>query len=244
VTNTAFWDASFAAFRTLVLSRAALARDLGVEYLDFWHLGSLSHSGSARFRQLVSDIRALGYKGKIIWYYWGDLAIGNMEWTSVDAEFRSLWDISGIALFTLVTPAAHETLADFQPRARMKVSVANALTSLAATTPQPIMVMMRVPSVFGGVVHSEYIEPCLSCQGNVSIALQRTRDYQQQADAHQAVAEVVNATPMGNGRVVGLVSSQYFYYDDLHWVGWDFSKASSVRDKPAESVLAWWFKRW
>jgi hypothetical protein len=142
-----------------------------------------------------------------------------------------------------LVPTAGEVLADAQPRARMRASLASALNTLAAR-PQPIMVMMRVPSIFGGVVHRDFIEPCIMPQCN-SLAPFRTRDYQQQADAYQALAEVVNATPTGPGRVMGMITAQYWYYDDFFSAGvWDMSKSNSVRGKPAEAVLAYWWKRW
>ena len=244
VTNAAFWDAWFAAFRPLVLERAAIARDLGIEYLDLWNLQGLSRPESSRFQKLVADIRALGYTGKLIYYYNAAIEIGFPEWNSVDAGFRALWDINGVSIRTVVSKATtSEVLADAHPRARMRTSLASALSTLAAR-PQPIFVMMRVPSIFGGIVHPEFIEGCLTPACN-SLAPFRTRDYQQQADAFQALAEVVNATPTGNGRVMGIVSSQYWYYDDFFSGGInDYSKINSVRGKPAEAVLAWWWKRW
>ncbi|MEQ1691669.1 MAG: hypothetical protein ABL986_23715 [Vicinamibacterales bacterium] len=244
VTNTAFWDAYFAAFRPLVLERAAIARDLGIEYLDLWNLQGLARPESSRFQKLVADIRAIGYTGKLVYFYNAAVETGFPEWNSVDAGFRALWDINGVSIRTVVAKAnAGEVLADAQPRARMRTSVANALNTLAAG-PQPIMIMMRLPSIHGGIVHPEFIEPCLppACS---SLAPLRTRDYQQQADAYQAVAEVVNATPLGNGRVMGMISTQYWYYDDFFSGGIsDYSKVSTVRGKPAEAVLAWWWKRW
>ncbi|HUQ47884.1 MAG TPA: hypothetical protein VM053_06515 [Gemmatimonadaceae bacterium] len=244
VTNTAFWDAYFAAFRPLVLDRAAIARDLGIEYLDLWNLQGLIRPESSRFQKLVADIRALGYTGKLIYFYNAGVETGFPEWNSVDAGFRALWDINGVSIRTVVAKAdASEVLADAQPRSRMRTSVSNALNTLASR-PQPIIIMMRVPSVFGGIVHPEFIEPCIVPACN-SLAPLRTRDYQQQADAYQAVAEVVNATPIGNGRVMGMISAQYWYYDDFFSGGInDYSKINSVRAKPAEAVLSWWWKRW
>jgi hypothetical protein len=244
VTNTAFYDAWFAAFAPLVLNRAAIARDLGIEYLDLWNLQGLSRPESSRFQKLVADIRALGYTGKLIYGYNAGIETGFPEWNSVDNGFRALWDINGVFIRTTVAKAtANEVLADAQSRARMRTSLANALNTLA-TRPQPILVMMRVPSIFGGVVHPEFIEPCIEPQCN-SLAPLRTRDYQQQADAYQALAEVVNATPTGAGRVMGMITAQYWYYDDFFGNGRsDYSKINSVRGKPAEAVLAYWWKRW
>ena len=84
-----------------------------------------------------------------------------------------------------------------------------------------------------------------------STALQRTRDYQQQADFYEALAEVVNATPAGTGpgRILGLATFGYMWGGDMtedsNGPGSTaFDRSASVRGKPAEAVLSWWFKRW
>jgi hypothetical protein len=53
------------------------------------------------------------------------------------------------------------------------------------------------------------------CRG--SIALQRTRDYQQQADFYEALAEAINTSPTGTGagRIVGLMSFGYMWGGDM-----------------------------
>jgi hypothetical protein len=113
--------------------------------------------------------------------------------------------------------------------------------------PVPIILRVTTPSVFGGVSYAEYIEPTL---GVPTLAPQRTRDYQQQADVYQGIAEVINGMPTGNGRVMGLLSSGYWYRDDPHSSGVGatgdaaFDKSANTRGKPAEAVLSSWFQRW
>jgi len=44
---------------------------------------------------------------------------------------------------------------------------------------------------------------------------------------------------------MGMSTAQYWYYDDFFGGGLaDYSKTNTVRGKPAESVLAYWWKRW
>ena len=65
------------------------------------------------------------------------------------------------------------------------------------------------------------------------------------SELERAVAEAINASPTGSGRVIGLITAQYLYYDDMFSGGTsDWTKSNSVRGMPAESVLGWWFNRW
>ena len=113
------------------------------------------------------------------------------------------------------------------------------------TLPLPVYVSLAPGSIHGGASTVGSPEPCLQCP---TTAPQLTRDYLQQADVYQAFAEVVNGTPMGNGRVAGLMSWGYVWNDNLiefeAYGRSAFDKAASVRGKPAESVLKWWFARW
>ena len=242
-TNTAFWDAWFAAWRPLVLDRAAIARDLDVEYLSLgFTMGFATRLPSVRWQSVIQEIRALGYKGKIMYFgsYQSENTFPN-EWTSAGAGFTNLFDVAGVRVGALIGKATPtEVLAEEQPRSRMRTGVTAMLNDLARTG-LPVMLWVNTPSVHGAVIRSEYIEGGI---GGNDAERARTRDFHQQADAYQAVAEVVNDSPMGVGRVMGIVSAQYVYFDQFHTAGSKYDKGSSIRGKPAEWVLAWWFKRW
>lgn len=102
------------------------------------------------------------------------------------------------------------------------------------------MMMVTVPSVHGGIIRTEYIEP----GAGDPVAAARTRDFGQQADAYQAIAEAVNDSPTGGGRVMGIISTQFHYFDQSLTGNTHDDKGANVRGKPAEWVLGWWFKRW
>lgn len=242
-TNDAFWEAFFAAFRPLVLERAAVARDAGVEYLSFFGMEFLTRTSVARWQALVADIRALGYTGKIV-YFWNPFVDrGNPEWNSANPALRQLFDVNGARMQTVVARSTgSEVLARAQTRARMRSSVSATLDQMN-TFGRPVILLVTVPSVHGGIVDPEFIEPCIapSCGSTAPL---RTRDFQQQADAYQAIAEVINATPTGPGRVAGLITAQYWYYDTYTVNQSAYDKNSNVRGKPAEMVLKWWFQRW
>jgi hypothetical protein len=248
VSNTAFWNAMFAAWQPLLVERATFARDLGVEYLGLgFNLAYLSRLEPSRWRGLIQAIRATGYQGKIVYFGLTSLDVNAFEFAEIDPAFLALFDAIGINIGPAVTKAnASETLDRAQSRARMRSSITAFLNTLV-NYPVPIILRVTTPSVFGGVAKAEYIEPAVSSN---PISLQRTRDYQQQADAYQAIAEVINGTPTGNGRVMGLLSSGYWYRDDPHSSGVGaagdaaFDKSANTRGKPAEAVLRWWFQRW
>ena len=247
-TNTAFWDAFFAAWRPLVLERAAWARDLGIEYLALnSNTGYLSRLEPARWAQLIQAIRAVGYTGKIVYFGFVILENGNNEINYVDPAFPALFDAIGFnitAAITKTTPG--EVLDRAQTRARMRSDMSTFLAR-QVTLPVPIVLNITTASVFGAVTNTEYIEPGLGAEQH-SLAPSRIRDYQQQADMYQAVAEAINGTPTGNGRVMGLMTWGYWYRDNptFRFFQGDgaYDKSANVRGKPAELVLNWWFKRW
>jgi hypothetical protein len=242
-TNDVFWEAFFAAFRPLVLERATIARDAGVEYLSFSGLEFLTRTSVARWQALVADIRALGYTGTLVYFWNPRVDQGIPEWNFADPALLRLFDVNGARMATVVARSTgSEVLARAQTRARMRSSVAATLDRMNAFG-LPVILLVTVPSVHGGIVDPEFIEPCIapSCGSTAPL---RTRDFQQQADAYQAIAEVINATPTGPGRVAGLITAQFWYYDTYAVNQSAYDKGSNVRGKPAEMVLKWWFQRW
>jgi hypothetical protein len=246
-TNAAFWDAFFAAWSPLIIERATIARDAGVEYLALGqNLNYLTRLETARWQKLISAIRATGYTGKIVYFgtMKGDVGLGQNEWDAIPAATRALFDVIGIRWQAVVAKTStSDVLAEEQPRSRMRADVTRILATMTGYG-APIMILMTTPSVHGAPIRSEFIEPCLDA-ACASVAPLRTLDFQQQADAYQAVAEAINAMPTGNGRVMGLITTQYWYFEDFTSAGRNaYDKSSSIRGKPAEAVLKWWFQRW
>ena len=249
VSNIAFWDAYFGAWQARVLEKTAIARDLNIEYVTIgMNLGYLSRLEPARWRALVTAIRAQGYSGKLA--YFGNAATtrGFYELADKSPEFLELFDLIGVGISNGIQASPGDILDKAQSRARMRTDLGTLLDRVRAklgALPINIVVILSTPSVHGGVSTQEYIEPAL---GTSSIALQRTRDYQQQADLYQAAAEVINASPLGNGRVMGLLSWGYTWTNDLTFGNSlntaAFDRSANVRGKPAEAVLKWWFERW
>jgi hypothetical protein len=248
--NTAFWEAFFSAYQAVVLQKAALARDLGIEWMALnFNNGYMFRGGVERWRQLIQAVRGIGYTGKLTLFAMTDTQVLAHEYTYFSSaernEFFSLFDAIGLSVYNGIrkdTP--DEVLAPSQTRARMRSGLASLFDRLS-DAPVPVLVMIGAPSVHGGAVNTEYIEPCLGC---ASVAPQRTRDYQQQADLYQAAAEVIAQTPVGNGRVMGVLTWGYHQRDNPYFAGSQgdsaYDKSASVRGKPAEAVLGAWFRKW
>lgn len=159
-------------------------------------------------------------------------------------EFVKLWDMLVIDVYNI---ALGKTAPLPLSRDEMKAGF-RFLLDKTKNYPIPIAFMLGTPSVHGGAVVPEYIEPCLVC---TSVAPARQRDLMQQADVYQALFEVINSTPAsGPGSVAGVLSWGYWFADKpLEWPSNDgtftfamaYDKSASIRGKPAETVVRWWF---
>ena len=244
--STEFFDAWFSAMKPLVVERAVIARDLRMEYLVIGlnHYFLNSFASYQNWQSLVSAIRSTGYTGKI-GVFGGSFDDRQYSHDRADMlKFNSLFDFLGLSFYDIVKPSFDgEMLARAQSRQRMRDDIRRALDRHKDFA-QPLMVLMGTPSVFGGAVVPEYIEPCLPC---TSIAPSRIKDFQQQADAYQAMFEVINERPVGAGQVMGLLTWGYHYRDDPTRLRsfedpnlQAYDKSGSVRGKPAESVMKHW----
>ncbi|HUQ47881.1 MAG TPA: hypothetical protein VM053_06500 [Gemmatimonadaceae bacterium] len=244
--NTAFWNAYFAAYTTRVLERAAIARDLGVEYLGLgYHLAYLTRLEPSRWQALIAAVRGIGYTGKLTYFSLASGVNNALELDTAPPGFMPLFDAVGVLLHSAVIRRAGETVAPEQTRARMKADLTT-LINRVRTWPVPIWLAINTPSVHGGPTDDQYIDgavTCASCPASL-----RERDLQQQADVVFAAGEVINASPTGNGRVMGLFTWQYSWSDDFTYgsrhgdAAWE--KTANMRGKPAEAVIRAWFQRW
>lgn len=247
-TNTAFWDAWFAAVLPWLTDRALLARNSATNYLILDLPQYMMGFGSARMRGIVDAIRSTGYQGMLVASFGVRTSrppAGFYGYRFIDAAFWSLFDAVQVALIDGVPrSSAAEVLSPDQSRAQMRQSI-KALLDDVATIPLPVILQLSTPSVHGAVSSFDYIEPDLS---GVTLAPQRTRDFQQQADMYQAAAEVINGMPTENGKFLGLTSWGYVWTDSRYEFESHgrsaFDKSANIRGKPAEAVMRWWSLRW
>lgn len=245
--NDPFWDAWFNEYKSVLVDRAALAQQAGAtRFVIGFNLDYMVNKGNSRWADLIKAIRASGFTGKISYFamtngsYNGLLEISDI---SKRNAFINLFDEIGLSIYNPIFAENGETLSVAQPRTRIIKNVKTQIASISSAK-VPIFIMIGTPSVHTGLISGDYIEPGLKCS-----EFNKTRDYQAQADMYQSVAEIVNEQSSdGSGIVKGIFSWGYHYLDNprkkdaLTETCYDFS--ASIRNKPAESVLSYWFKGW
>jgi len=273
--NTVFWTAWFAAYKEIVIQYAQIATDLNIEYISLgMNHGFMSALPVSYWSDLVISVRNTGYTGKIVYQammkpgVWSETdgfntaATGNLTTRQKNLQFVKLFDYIVLDIYNIVGNADSNTSA---PRSDMRKSFATMLHSFT-DYPVPLMVQIGTPSIRGGSVITDYVEPCIVC---VSIAPTKTMDLMEQADVYQTIGEVINATPTGNGNVMGLISWGYWFTDNFRTnvtrkstgINSDgtlvdstvaignqnlisaYDKSASIRGKPAESVFGWWINK-
>lgn len=244
--NTAFWNVVFARVQEFAVQRAQVAQAAGVEYLVLALPLYMWSGGTARLKPLIEAVRRTGYTGQIFAAFHANLSrepLPHRHYAVVDSTFWSLVDGAVVYAGQVVARAPGQTgpLPRAQSRASMRAGIRLLIDELKAL-PVPVILELSTPSVHGGASVLEDFE-----LGFRSL----TRDYQQQADVYQAAAEEIESSPIGPGpgRIIGLQTWSYLWNENLrefeYWgrpEAWD--KYSTIRGKPAEAVLRWWFDRW
>lgn len=246
--NDPFWDAWFNAYKPILAERAALAQRAGAtKFVLGFNLDFMVTKGNSRWVELIQAVRAAGFTGKISYFsgtYAGTNGFLNISDVNKRTAFIKLFDEVGLSLYSPIFAENGETLLDAQPRTRITKNIENQISSISSAR-VPIFLMIGTPSVNSGLVTNEYIESAFPC----SYFKSETRNYQTQADMYQSAAEIVNAQSSdGSGIVKGIFSWGYHYLDNprkkdvVNDTCYDFS--ASIRNKPAEAVLSYWFKGW
>lgn len=246
--NDPFWDAWFNAYKSILVERAALAQRAGAtRFVLGFNLDYMVNKGNSRWIDIIQAVRSAGFTGKISYSagtngsYNGLLNISDVNKRNA---FIKLFDEIGLSIYNPIFPENGETLTAAQPRTRITKNIQAQIASISSAK-VPIFLMIGTPSVHSGLISSEYIESAYTC----AYFKEQTRDYQTQSDIYQSVAEIVNEQSSdGSGIVKGIFSWGYHYLDNprkkdvVNDTCYDFS--ASIRNKPAEAVLSYWFKGW
>jgi hypothetical protein len=243
-----FWDAWFREYKRILIDRAALAQQAGAtRFVLGFNMDYMVNKGNYRWVELIQAVRAAGFTGKISYFSGTDRGYNGLHGISdvnQRTAFIKLFDEIGLSIYSPIFAENGETLSAAQPRTRITKNIQSQIASISSAR-VPIFLMIGTPSVHTGLTSSDYIESGLSC----SAFNNKTRDYYAQADIYQSAAEIVNAQRSdGSGIVKGIFSWGYHYLDnprkkDVHNdTCYDFS--ASIRNKPAEAVLSYWFKGW
>lgn len=245
--NDAFWDAWFDAYKAILIERAALAQKAGAtRFVIGFNLDYMTNKGNQRWVDLIQAVKAAGFTGKISYFagtngsYNGFTDIGD---SAKRASFVKLFDEIGLNFYNPVIPANGETLAASQPLTRISSSLKTQIATVSSYN-VPLFVLIGTPSVRGGATSSDYIESAFTCE----MLKDQVRDYQTQADVYQAAAEIVNEQSPSNAVIKGIFSWGYHFIDNprKHLTAGDscYDFSASIRNKPAEAVLSYWFKGW
>lgn len=245
--NDAFWDAWFDAYKAILIERAALAQKAGAtRFVIGFNLDFMTNKGNQRWAELIQAVKSAGFTGKISYFagtngaYNGFTSIGD---SAKRASFIRLFDEIGLNFYNPVIPANGETLASSQPLTRIASSLKTQIATVSSYN-VPLFVLIGTPSVHGGATSSDYIESAYTCE----MLKDQVRDYQTQADVYQAAAEIVNEQNSGSAAIKGIFSWGYHYIDNprKHLTTGDscYDFSASIRNKPAEAVLSYWFKGW
>lgn len=259
--NTAFWNAWFSAYQSIAVEYAGIARDLNIEYISLgMNHDFMSKLPVAYWTTLITAIRQTGYQGKLVYQAGvGPNALTaefdnfNMGWMGNSSEQTSR-RLDFVKLFDMIVIDVHNVAMNrVTPLTISRDDIKGTfqwILGKVSNYPVPIMIQVGTPSVFGGAVATDYIEPCLACN---PIAATKQIDVMQQADVYEALAEVINDTPNGAGNVMGILSWGYWFTDDYRNQVTStgvtitnanaYDKSSNIRGKPAESVLRWWFSK-
>lgn len=248
--NDVFWNAWFDAYKKILVERAVLAQKAGVTNLAIgFNLGYMVDKGNDKWSSLIASIRASGFTGDISYFAGTNQQYNELSNISDDykrSQFMSLFNQVGLNIYNPVFALnSQEILSNDQSLERIKSSIFSQLASLPNNS-TPIYFMIGTPSVHGGAVSNAYIEPGLPCSNYISTQI---KDYQQQADVYEAVAQIVNAQQNTTTKPIkGIFSWGYHYRDDLRTIFTQddscFDYSASIRNKPAEAVLNYWFQGW
>ena len=236
--DTKFWDNYFKQYSSLVSQRAKVAEKAGVDSIVLGYDGSIDLAQDTKYwKAMIESIRAAGFTGEI------------GLWTGLDAQHN--WSGIKIAENKSSSYRVRNTLGYFdfvllQTQDITKNALQRSLRSLKRYN-VPLHIMVTTPSVTTGVTEDEYIEPAtgISNRGN-SLAPSRELSLEVQNGAYQAVIDIINDTNFDY--VTGINSWGYHFRDDLFY-GYepgdaDYQKSANVRRKPAEQLLAKWYKEW
>jgi hypothetical protein len=240
--NTQFWDAWFSSYKNILIERATLAKSVGITRLAIgFNMDYMVDKGNARWADLISAIRATGFAGKISYYAGTSRATNAFSGMSESSKnsFIQLFDEIGLTAYDAIIPSAtSDLLQSAESIDQMKNFFRTQINSVASAN-IPVVFLLGTPSINGGTITTDYVEPGTQC-----ISTQIT-NYQQQADAYEAVSEVLNETTANVG---GILSWGYGYRDNLTTLFTNndtcFKNSASIRGKAAEAVLKYWFTAW
>lgn len=250
VLSDAFWNDWFSEYEKYLIQYARVAETNNVPYISLGH--GLNYATSPiqfssedlyhnLWTDLINNVRAV-YSGDIIYFgnarpfdalnYAGYTEIEYYEDEYYTSTFKSLFDAFGI-IISNITKQTNPTVSDIK-------SSVNEILNRYSTFEKPIILWVWASSVDGAAGRYGHLEPILdvnTCANNFEV------DFYEQADIYEGIMQAVNETSVN---VKGIISHGYMYYDmfkkyEPRDMNTAFDKAASIRCKPSENVLQYWF---
>lgn len=245
-----FWYDWFSEYSRILVSYAQKAEELGVKYISLGHgltyaTSPFAFSSEDLFHDLwgalVQDIRNV-YSGKIVYFgmcrsfnapnYEGGTEVAYFEDSGYTETFKDLFDAFGIIVSNIINKE-NPTVAEIKSST---VTLLDRYTSFG----KPIILWVWAPSVTGAAMHYGHLEPVLDVS---TFSNNFTTDFYAQADIYEGILQAINET---STQVAGVISHGYHYNDNFYLyeprnMVTAFDKAASVRQKPAEVILRYWF---
>ncbi len=248
--DSAFWDDWFSNYRIFLINQTNIAKDLGIEWITLGHnMDYVSSLAASRWESIITEMREI-YPTLKISYFGGVNFDETPPYFESDAYnegspdgFASLLDALGHAV-----TAVSNTI---NPSREMIKTTFETIKTKTSTLSVPIWIMPMTPSTTVGASDSTFMEPELLTDNSAS---NYTRDFYQQADVYQALFEVINGSPTGNGQIMGVLPWGYHLKNNYTDSGPESNsspnvnnlivdRTANVRGKPAESILKWWFEQ-
>ncbi|TDO05115.1 Ig-like domain-containing protein [Sunxiuqinia elliptica] len=247
-----FWQDWFSEYTRILVDYAKLAETQSVPYISLGH--GLNYATSPHqfssvelyhslWTNLINSVKEV-YAGDLIYFgtnrsftaqnYEGGSEIEYYEDEAYTTTFKNLFDAFGVILSN-ITPTPNPSIDE------IKSSVTSILDRYTSFE-KPIILWVWSPSVDGSANKYGHLEPVLDVS---QAASNYVVDFYEQADVYEGIFEALNESPVD---VLGVISHGYMYFDQFKKyaprnMDTAFDKAASVRDKPAEQVLKFWFEK-
>jgi hypothetical protein len=248
-----FWDDWFSEYERILIPYAQNAEANQVPWISLGHGLSYATSPSnfestAAYEQywtgLISAIRNV-YNGKLVYFgtarpftttnYEGGTETKYFEDEGYTTSFLNLFDAVGVILSN-ITEIENPSVAAIE-------DATSQFLDHYSPIGKPVLLWVWAPSVDGAANHYGHLEPILDVS---SAANSFETDYYEQADIYEGILQAVNSTSV---EMAGIISHGFMYYDRLtlyepRQMNTAFQKSASVRGKPAEEIIKYWFGAW
>ncbi len=250
VLSDAFWDDWFAEYSRILVDYAKIAESKNVPYISLGHGLNYATSPSqfssedlynTLWTKLIGDLREF-YSGDIVYFgtnrpfsaqnYEGGTEVEYYEDGGYNETFKNLFDAFGIIISNITTTE--------DPTVAQLKSAVTDIFSRYENFEKPIILWVWSPSVDGSANRYGHLEPVLDVN---TVSSNFEVNFYEQADVYEGIMEAVNETDLD---ILGIISHGYMYFDQFEKyeprnMNTAFNKAASVRNKPAEEILKFWF---